>query len=82
MRKLHPSRREVLIESAAIVVGVSATPLRAAPTTTTRAPATRNVLMCIDHRSFNVVRLNSAKMIATMTKREITFGSLHPDSSK
>ncbi len=34
------------------------------------------------HRSFNVVRLNSAKMIAMITKRAITFGSLHPISSK
>ena len=34
------------------------------------------------HRSFNVVRLNSAKMIAMITNRAITFGSLHPISSK
>ena len=34
------------------------------------------------HRSFNVVRLKSAKMMATMTKRVITFGSLQPRSSK
>ena len=34
------------------------------------------------HRSFNVVRLNSAKMIATITKRVITFGSLQPINSK
>ena len=34
------------------------------------------------HRSFNVVRLNSAKMIATITKRAMTFGSLQPISSK
>src|SRR5207237_677738 len=34
------------------------------------------------HRSFNVVRLNRAKMMARITKRVITFGSLHPTSSK
>ena len=34
------------------------------------------------HRSFNVARLNSAKMIARITKRVITFGSLQPISSK
>jgi hypothetical protein len=33
-------------------------------------------------RSFSVARLNSAKMIATMTKRVMTFGSLQPISSK
>ena len=34
------------------------------------------------HRSFSVVRLKSAKMIARMTNRVITFGSLQPISSK
>ena len=34
------------------------------------------------HRSFNVVRLNNANMIPTITKRVMTFGSLHPISSK
>src|SRR5438128_600326 len=34
------------------------------------------------HRSFSVARLNNAKMIATITNREMTFGSLHPMSSK
>ena len=34
------------------------------------------------HRSFSVVRLNSAKMIATITNRVMTFGSLQPISSK
>jgi len=34
------------------------------------------------HRSFNVVRLNKAKMIARITNRVITFGSLQPMSSK
>ena len=37
---------------------------------------------CGRHLSFNVVRLNSAKMIATMMNRVITFGSLQPISSK
>ena len=34
------------------------------------------------HRSFNVVRLNNAKMIATIKNRVMTFGSLQPISSK
>ena len=34
------------------------------------------------HRSFSVVRLKSPKMIPTMTKRLMIFGSLHPTSSK
>ena len=34
------------------------------------------------HRNFNVVRLNRAKMTATITKRVITFGSLQPINSK
>ena len=34
------------------------------------------------HRSFSVVREKSAKMIATITKRAMTFGSLQPMSSK
>ena len=34
------------------------------------------------HRSFNVVRLKSAKITATIRNRVITFGSLHPSSSK
>src|SRR5687768_7642754 len=34
------------------------------------------------HRSFNVVRLNRAKMIATIRKRVITFGSSQPLNSK
>ena len=34
------------------------------------------------HRSFSVVRLNSAKMTATIRKRAMTFGSLQPISSK
>jgi len=34
------------------------------------------------HLSFNVVKLNKAKMIDTMTKRVITLGSLQPISSK
>ena len=34
------------------------------------------------HRSFSVVRLNSAKRIATIRNRVITFGSLQPMSSK
>lgn len=36
----------------------------------------------VTHRSFKVVRLNKAKMMATMTNRAITFGSLHPLNSK
>src|SRR5262249_47439287 len=35
-----------------------------------------------DHRSFSVAKLNSAKMIPTITNRVITFGSLHPINSK
>ena len=59
----------------------AATPLLAAPTTTTRLPddGERRVRR---HRSFKVVRLNSAKMIARMTNRVMTFGSLQPMSSK
>jgi hypothetical protein len=34
------------------------------------------------HRSFRVVRLNNAKMIATIRNRVMTFGSLQPISSK
>ena len=34
------------------------------------------------HRSFNVVRLNSANMIATIRKRVMTFGSSQPLNSK
>ena len=34
------------------------------------------------HRTFNVARLNSAKMIARIRNRVITFGSAHPMSSK
>ncbi len=34
------------------------------------------------HLSFNVVRLNSAKMMATIRNRVMTFGSLQPISSK
>ena len=33
-------------------------------------------------RSFSVVKLSNAKIIATITKREITLGSLQPMSSK
>jgi len=33
-------------------------------------------------RSLSVARLNSAKMTPTITNRVITFGSLHPLSSK
>ena len=58
----------------------AATPLRAAPATVTLLPLTENPATC--HRSFKVVRLNSAKMIATITNRVMTFGSLHPMSSK
>ncbi len=36
----------------------------------------------VTHLSFNVVRLNSAKMIARIRKRVMTFGSLQPMSSK
>ncbi len=63
----------------------AAIPLRAAPATVIRFPATSNAFMllfCSCHRSFNVVRLNNAKMIATITKRVITFGSLQPINSK
>src|SRR5215203_3636645 len=34
------------------------------------------------HRSFNVVRLNSANRIATIRNRVMTFGSAHPLNSK
>ena len=34
------------------------------------------------HRSFNVVRLKSAKITATIRNRVMTFGSLQPRSSK
>jgi len=34
------------------------------------------------HLNFKVMRLKSAKMIATITKRVMTLGSLHPTSSK
>ena len=34
------------------------------------------------HRSFNVVRLNNANTIPTITNRVMTLGSLHPISSK
>ena len=34
------------------------------------------------HRSFKVVRLNSAKTMAVIRKRVMTFGSLQPVSSK
>src|SRR3954464_8312499 len=34
------------------------------------------------HRSLRVVRLNKANTIAVMRKRVMTFGSLHPISSK
>ena len=36
----------------------------------------------VAHRSFSVVRLRSAKMIARIRKRVMTFGSLQPMSSK
>ncbi len=36
----------------------------------------------VGHLSFNVVRLKSAKMIARIRNRVITFGSLQPISSK
>ena len=60
----------------------AAIPLRAAPATVTRFPSTDHWPLVTDHRNFSVVRLNSAKMIPTMTKREITFGSLQPIASK
>ena len=56
----------------------AAMPLRAAPTTTTRRPSTENASLPRHHRSFNVVRLNSAKMTARIRKRVMTFGSLQP----
>jgi hypothetical protein len=34
------------------------------------------------HLNFKVMRLKSAKMIARITKRVMTLGSLHPTSSK
>jgi hypothetical protein len=34
------------------------------------------------HRSFSVVKLNKPKMIATITNRAMTLGSLQPISSK
>ena len=34
------------------------------------------------HLSFNVVRLNNANTIPTITNRVMTLGSLHPISSK
>ena len=51
----------------------------------TRFPPTSNAFMllfCSCHRSFSVVRLHNAKMIATITKRVMTFGSLQPINSK
>ena len=39
-------------------------------------------MRCRRHRSLSVVRLNSAKMIARITNRAMTFGSLQPISSK
>jgi hypothetical protein len=60
----------------------AAIPLRAAPATATRFPSTDHWPLVTDHRSLSVVKLNNAKMIPTMTKREITFGSLQPIASK
>ncbi len=59
----------------------AAMPLDAAPPTVTRNPSTENSSPT-PYRSFSVVRLKSAKMIPTITNREITFGSLQPESSK
>ena len=59
----------------------AATPLRAAPDDDD--PLVRDTeKACVGHRSFNVVRLKSAKMIAMIRNRVITFGSLQPISSK
>ncbi len=59
----------------------AATPLRAAPTTTTCRPSTENTGWSVIAAS-TIVRLNSAKMIATIRNRAMTFGSLQPASSK
>ena len=60
--------------------------LHAAPCTLhpARGTSTQHVAPITQHPylSFNVVKLNNAKMIATMTNRVITFGSLHPINSK
>ena len=78
----HLARRRASSSAAAI-------PLRAAPATVTRFPCTSNSPATVPHahppsphRSLSVVRLNNAKMIPTMTKREITLGSLQPIASK
>ena len=60
----------------------AAIPLAAAPPTVTRLPSTDNSSPMPLYRSFSVVRLKSANTIAMITKREITFGSLQPMSSK
>ena len=60
----------------------AAMPLRAAPATVTRSLRTSKVVSFAAHRSFNVASANSAQMIPTITNRAITFGSLHPISSK
>jgi hypothetical protein len=46
------------------------------------APAPDGERTAVGHLSFNVVKLNNAKMIARMRNRVITFGSLQPISSK
>ena len=45
-------------------------------------PLATNGELQIGHLNFNVVRLNRAKMMARMTNRVMTFGSLHPINSK
>ena len=46
------------------------------------APSPDREVVIHHHRSFNVVRLKSAKITATIRNRVITFGSLHPSNSK
>ena len=58
----------------------AATPLRAAPATTTFLPVDGKGSAL--HRSFNVVSANSANTIARIRKRQITFDSLQPLNSK
>ena len=46
------------------------------------AETTHGERLGLGHRSFKVVRLNSAKTMAVIRKRVMTFGSLQPVSSK
>src|SRR5215217_4008706 len=44
--------------------------------------ATNGEISRCRHRSFSVLSVNNAKMMERMMKRVMTFGSLHPISSK